>query len=312
MQRTSDTNLILVYRKTRLEELVARYNTLEQTKFYIESHGSHFDDYMDEHSKYKEVIRHLEVTLHSLGRVQCLERTFIPNYVFGETDIIIVVGQDGLVANTIKYLSVQPIIAINPDASRYDGVLLPFDVKSGVKMLECVLSNRYDFEKITMAKVTLNDGQHLLAVNDFFIGQKTHVSSRYQLYYGEEKERQSSSGIIVSTGLGSTGWLKSVLAGASNVYEYIYGNKMRTTEDMKLKRSDRKLIFSVREPFATTVTGTSLGFGIINDQKHLKVESFMSENGVIFSDGIESDYLEFNAGMIAEVGIADSYGRLVI
>ena len=38
----------------------------------------------------------------------------------------------------------------------------------------------------------------------------------------------------------------------------------------------------------------------------------MPENGVIFSDGIESDYLAFNAGMQATIGVAERAGRLVV
>jgi len=55
-----------------------------------------------------------------------------------------------------------------------------------------------------MARARLNDGQELLALNDLFIGRRTHVSARYALRVGDYVEDQSSSGIIVSTGAGST------------------------------------------------------------------------------------------------------------
>jgi len=38
----------------------------------------------------------------------------------------------------------------------------------------------------------------------------------------------------------------------------------------------------------------------------------MPENGVIFSDGMESDFLNFNSGMDATVTLADKKGRLVV
>jgi hypothetical protein len=37
----------------------------------------------------------------------------------------------------------------------------------------------------------------------------------------------------------------------------------------------------------------------------------MAENGIIFSDGIEGDFLEFNAGTRATIGIAKRQGLLV-
>jgi hypothetical protein len=38
----------------------------------------------------------------------------------------------------------------------------------------------------------------------------------------------------------------------------------------------------------------------------------MPQNGVIFSDGIEEDRLEFNSGTIARIGLADRTLRLVV
>jgi hypothetical protein len=38
----------------------------------------------------------------------------------------------------------------------------------------------------------------------------------------------------------------------------------------------------------------------------------MAENGVLFSDGIESDYLEFNSGVEVEVTIAPAKGVFVV
>ena len=49
----------------------------------------------------------------------------LPNFLFGPADIVVALGQDGVVANTLKYLNGQPLIGVNPDAKRYDGELLP-------------------------------------------------------------------------------------------------------------------------------------------------------------------------------------------
>ena len=38
----------------------------------------------------------------------------------------------------------------------------------------------------------------------------------------------------------------------------------------------------------------------------------MPRNGVIFSDGIEEDHLDFNSGTIATIGLADRTLRLVV
>jgi len=121
------------------------------------------------------------------------------------------------VANTLKYLNGQPVVGVNPDPVRWDGRLLPFQVRDLPKLVPEVLFRKRRIRSVTMAKATLNNGQVLYGVNDLFIGPKTHTSARYVIRCGEANETQSSSGVIVSTGMGSTGWLKSLLTGAAAI-----------------------------------------------------------------------------------------------
>ena len=62
------------------------------------------------------------------GRLQVVDRAFVPNFIFGPRDTVVALGQDGLVANVLKYLDGQLLIGVNPDAARWEGVLLPFTV----------------------------------------------------------------------------------------------------------------------------------------------------------------------------------------
>src|SRR5438093_1211986 len=177
--RTND-KLVIVTRKTRLEELVERFNTREQARFYIEHMGLDFSDYDREHETYVQAVHRLRRRLEELGRkLQVIDWTFLPNFLFTPTDVIVTVGRDGLVVNTAKYLEGQPIVAVNPDPVRNDGILLPFTPETAPAGVIRVLEGRAACSQITMAEVRLNDGQHLLAFNDFFLGQRTHVSARY-------------------------------------------------------------------------------------------------------------------------------------
>src|SRR5713101_6979413 len=119
--------LVVVTLKTRLEELVERFNTREQAKFYIEHMGLNFADYDREHQVYTTTLRTLRRQLEGLlPKLQFIERLFLPNFLFTPQDLIVTVGRDGLVVNTAKYLDGQPIVAINPDPAHVEGVLLPF------------------------------------------------------------------------------------------------------------------------------------------------------------------------------------------
>ncbi|MDG0813422.1 diacylglycerol kinase catalytic domain-containing protein [Cohnella rhizosphaerae] len=326
MSGASGIRLVLVKRRTRLEELVARYNTVRQAQFVIESMGEDFSDYLREDEAYRKALSRTQQSLGELGIVQLLDRAHVPNYLFGPSDTVVALGQDGLVAGTLKYLDGQPLIGVNPDPMRWDGVLLPFRVGDLPKIVPETAAGRRRVREVTMAKAALNDGQSLYAVNDFYIGRRTHVSARYRIASGGKAEQQSSSGIIVSTGVGSTGWLKSVLAGASGIArragfvgagETIVPGSGRhdgkTDADAeRLEWESDWLRFTVREPFPSRTTGTELVYGRIESGQALEVVSQMPEGGVIFSDGVEEDYLAFRSGLRATIGVAEKKGRLVV
>ena len=80
------------------------------------------------------------------------------------------------------------------------------------KILPTVIDGKYSAKDVTMGKAESKDGQVLYAVNDFFVGVENHTSAKYHLNYRNRIENQSSSGIIISTGFGMTGWHKSVMA----------------------------------------------------------------------------------------------------
>jgi NAD kinase len=311
MKRLTENKIILIVRTTRLEELIVRFNTLEQARFYIEHLGADFSDYEAEHRQYKEALRNTEMQLRELGRVQTLDRVFLTNFVFGPEDTVVVLGQDGLVANSLKYVDERPVVAVNPDPRRWDGVLLPFRVNDVSRIVLEVFAGQRTVRDITMARVRLNDGQTLYGVNDLFIGHRSHISARYELALGTKHERQSSSGIIVSTGLGSTGWFTSVLAGARGIGTAL-GRPFETDILKNFPWESDYLYFTVREPFPSKTSEASLVFGRVTKREPLTLLSQMPENGVIFSDGVEADRLEFNSGSQAVVDVADKKGHLVI
>ncbi len=307
MKRADDASFVVVSRKTRLQELVERFNTWPQAKFYLEHSDADPADYLAEHDLYQQRLKEVERTLKPLGRYQVIERGFLPNYQFGTMDVVVVIGQDGLVANTLKYLGGQPVIGINPDPHRWDGKLLPFETADLQHAVDATLSGGFNNRHITFAEATTNDGQRMLAVNDLFVGPRTHTSARYTLHWSGVSEAQSSSGIIVSTGFGSTGWFQSILAGAIGVT----GDREHSLQPGFPWDADR-LQFTVREPFPSRTTGTSLVFGAIRKKEQLTIDSSMPEGGVVFSDGIESDYIAFNSGTRVQIGVAPEKGLLVV
>jgi NAD kinase len=302
--------VLIIRDKTRLEQLIERFNSKAQAKFYIERSGGDFDFFEIEHNTFYDSLSRIQQVISRNYKNKVVYRSFLPNYLFAETDLIVVLGQDGLLANTAKYAKGIPILGVNPEPERYDGILLKFSVKDVKTTLKRIEEGDFDTKKVTMARATLNDGQTLLAFNDFYIGANSHVSSRYSIEYHGMKERQSSSGILVATGAGSTGWMSSVY---NMVYNVLAHQGQAKSQNRFCKSwEDNSLTFVVREPFLSKTSQTSIGFGVINKGSVLKIESHMPNNGVIFSDGIESDFLHFNSGHIVEIGIADDKANLIV
>ena len=300
--------VVLIKRRTRYEELKRRYNTVEQARFYIEHLGADFTDYEREDKVYNAVLEQVRSYVRPVARLQEIDREYIPNMIFGEKDIVIAVGQDGLVANVMKYLDGQPLIGVNPDPERWDGVLLPFEAGDMERILPGVIDEKFSAKDVTMGKVTSKDGQVLYAVNDFFVGVENHTSAKYHINYRNRIENQSSSGIIISTGFGMTGWHKSVMAEFKGM-AMAFG--LGAIREPQYDWSDRNLTFQVREPYPSRFTQADIVYGQIKEKENLILTSDMSEKGVVFSDGILDDAIEFNAGMQITVGVAERRGRLV-
>ncbi|MFD0975266.1 sugar kinase [Salinimicrobium gaetbulicola] len=297
---------IIVKSKTRLETLIERFNTKAQAKFYIERLGGNFEEYEIEDEIFKNSLNSLQTQLSKVIKNKTIDRQFVSSYIFSEKNLIIVIGQDGLVANTAKYSKNLPIVAVNPDTDRYDGILLPFNTSNFIQGVENVITNDYSAKVMRFAEAKLNDGQRLLAFNDLFIGASSHVSARYKISFKDKTEQQSSSGIIISTPAGSTGWLSSIFNmayGVTGLFE-----KNLTPKQPKLREND--LLFAVREPFKSIQTQVEMTAGVIRNNR-LTVESYMPNNGIIFSDGVEKDFLNFNSGSIASIGIAKETAQLV-
>jgi NAD kinase len=306
---------IIIKSKTRYEALLERFNTAGQARFYLKRQAgsaddsdAEFEEYAQEHARIEAAVAQVQRELTGVVKSKIVDRAFLPSFLFADNQLVIVVGQDGLVANAAKYVRGRPLVAVNPDPSRYDGVLLPFRPDTCRAAVQRVVAGKAPVQVHRLAEAGLNDGQRLLAFNDLFIGAATHVSARYKISFDDTTEEHSSSGIIVSTPAGSTGWLSSVFNMTAAVEDFAGGLGRLDTYPKPL---DNELLFVVREPFRSKRTQCGLVAGRLRPSQPLLLESLMPTGGVIFSDGVEADFLRFNAGAIATIRPAAEEARLV-
>lgn len=334
-------SIALVTTPTRLQGLMTRWGTKGAAKFRLAQSDQHFQeqlqhgqatatgpqkrtnspktskptinstfsDYESEDKLYQETLEVLRRKIDIGFPIHVIEKRYLANFDFRNVVMVVVVGHDGLVANTAKYAQGLPIIGVNPDPSRNSGVLTPFSLHQVQSELSRSLAGRSITREVTLAEANLNDGQSMLAFNDFFIGKRTHTSARYRLHYRGGSEPQSSSGVIVSTGAGSTGWLSSVFNMTQGMVRWTGGN---SGDPLELQWEDRKLAWVVREPFVSQSSSAQFVAGTIDESEELILESQMPDSGVIFSDGIEEDYLEFNSGSTLRLQVSSTRAKLVV
>lgn len=295
--------IVLVTRKTPLELLLNTHGTLGQAKFYLQSRGQDIDQQNEIHFRFYDGLNLVMQQIPSDVKRVRVDRDELDRFLFGPDDLVLIVGQDGLVPNAAKYLNGQMTVGINPDPEHYDGVLCPHNPGQVKELLDWLqienTDSRYKIEHRCMARATREDGQFLLALNDIFVGHHSHQSARYLLVYRDQEERQSSSGLICSTGTGSTGWARSIA-------------EQRRIDMPMPTPEDRVLTWFVREPFPSVWTGTSLNFDYLNEDEQLRIVSEMGHGGLIFADGIESDYIEFLDGQSVNIEVARQTLNLLV
>lgn len=299
--------LVLVTKLTRLEELLARHHSRSRVAFFLEGRGESIDEFASEHDRYQAALQTLEGALQraDLPIARC-ERTHVSHFDFRHKDLVVALGPDGLFVNVAKYLAGQPVLTVNPDSERIDGVLMRFAPEGVASVLPKILKDEFCTEDVTLAQATTNDGQTLLAVNEFLVGRRDQASARYRIVLGDQEERQSSSGLLISTGTGSTGWMKSIMAGAVALTD----GAPRYT--VPFPRDTRSLLFAVREPWESRWTGVTLTHGRVPQEKELTIHSEMADGGAISSDGVLEDAIDFNAGTSVTIRVAAHAARLII
>ena len=290
--------VVVITRETEYELLLAHHATRGQAEFFLSARGQSIDELEARHQRFEQALHQVMAEIPTEWRRNRVRRDELDRFLFEPDDLVIAVGQDGLVANVAKYLSGQLVIGVNPDRKIFDGILVPFAAEQVGGIITPALHGDIDIQRRTMVVASLDDGQKLVGLNEIFLGHHSHQSARYQISCNTLEERHSSSGVIVATGTGATGWARSI------------HRERHDQVELPLPEENR-LAFYVREAFPSIATGTSITSGLLQDDEYLEVRSEMNNGGVIFGDGIEADYLEFNWGRSVQLGIADTTLNLV-
>ena len=272
----SAPRLVVVHRRTRLAELLEVHSTLGAVEFFLSGRGLGIEALRAADEAQRRTLDAVSNAVPAQWRHAEVERGQLSRFLFEPDDLVVVVGQDGLIPNVSKYLRDQPVLGIGPGAP---GVLCrhsPGDLRD-------LLAGRArpETEVRTMVEAIVDDGQRLRALNEIFAGDRGHQSARYDLRIGKRAETQSSSGVVVGTGTGAGGWLAS-LWGQNRPGFGLPG------------ATSGELAYFVREAWPSETTGTSLTAGLLAAGEGLELSARSAL--VVFGDGIERDFLRLEWG----------------
>ena len=291
---------VLVTRPTEYELMIRQHGTRQQVAFFLERRGRDLAELDRRHEHQRDALGSVARSIPLDWRRAEVDRADLGRWLFGPEDVVVAVGQDGLVANVAKYLHGQPVVGVDPEPGRNAGVLVRHRPEAIGELLHAVVDGDRDvaIEQRALVELTVDDGRSLRALNEIFIGHPSHQSARYTVAWGEQEEQQSSSGVVVGTGTGSTGWCRSL---------WIERPREWALPDPR----STDLAWFVREAWPSPTTGATLVDGRMERRDRLEL-TVQSDTLVAFGDGIESDRLELTWGQSATVCVAAESLRLVV
>lgn len=283
---TLTPRVVVVSRRSELEELLARHGTRGAAAYFLRQRGRDLDEVTARHEALRAALTEVGAAVPADWRRGHVERADLPRFLFAPEDVVVAIGPDGLVANVAKYLDGQPVIGVDPEPGRNPGVLVRHPAGAVAGLLR-----RPAGEERTMVLARLDDGQELCGLNEVYVGHASHQSARYLFTTPDgERERQSSSGLIVGTGTGATGWCASIA-------------RERAAAPPAPRPADPALCWFVREAWPSPTTGVSRVAGVLTAGQEILLTS-ESERLVVFADGLEGDALELAWGQQVRMSVA--------
>ena len=298
MARTSIPRVVVVARTTEYAGLLARHGTRGQARFFLANRGRSIDDVEARDSAQREALVTVTSAIPADWRRASIDRSDLDRFLFEPGDVVVTVGPSGLVANVAKYLDGQSVVGINPDPARDGALLARHSAAEAAVLIRAAAAGAAAIDERTMVEAVLDDGQRVLALNEVFLGHRSHQSARYLIRCPGAEERQSSSGVVVTTGTGATGWGRSI-------------SRERQSALRLPGPGERSLAFFVREAWPSPAFGVSVTEGLLGTDDRLDVVSELDDGGVVFGDGIESDRVDFGWGVQATIRVARERLRVV-
>ena len=243
-------------------------------------------------SSHERQLSSIEKIKTELDNPQIITGPILTKRALKKADVVIALGGDNYFQYVSHFIDRQMLIGVNSDTEKSEGALLPFTPDTLISFLPDLMKGNYSVEEWTRLQSILNGRKLPLALSEVFVGAKMNVGmSRYIMNVGSMQFEQKSSGLIVATGAGSTGWYDAA-------YQTAYG------EPDHFAKTQRVAKFIGREMFKGHLTDSSLRHGIIHPGDELIITSLM-RNGIVSTDASEKMMFPIKNGEQVKISLSD-------
>ncbi|MEK6933919.1 MAG: hypothetical protein AABW75_03525 [Nanoarchaeota archaeon] len=284
-----DKRILLVPKLTKVEWDMKRLNLTEQelVKFY-EKEGLNLERIFSSHKKQKES---LEIIKKLLSRADHIDRDSLNKENISDYDIVISFGGDNHFQFVSHFIYDKPVLGINSDPERSEGALTNVSTGEFGKIYETLLRDNFEIKEWTRLKVEIDDKEiNELAISEIFIGEKERFNmSRHIIKFNGGVEEQKGSGLLISTGAGSSGWYNS-----ASRYLFPDGNSFPKTS--------REARFILTEPYRGRLSPLNLINGRIKENEEIEIISLSDSSPFISIDSLKLIKLREGARIKIRIG----------
>lgn len=271
----------------------------EQRKFGL-TNAQLAEKYKSEHANLKAILTSHDVQLTSRKKILSLfpsaKLMMMSNlHASISADLVISLGGDNSFTYTSHFVVDTPIAGINSDPSRSTGALCGWnDIFAFADMWKKMAYKKEAWIRLN----AIIDGKQITpATCEYFLGEKLRKDmSRHILVYRGREYEQKSSGVLIVTGAGSTGWYDT-----AGRYHFPKGNRFAKTE--------KKARFLITEPFRYEKE-KDLYAGELLPGEEVILYSLNDGQGYATADCW--DEYDFSRGKKASIRISDSPLHVVV
>jgi NAD kinase len=225
----------------------------------------------------------------------------------GKFKAIIALGGDDffkLVSNKMPQSTL--LLGVNSDPTESRGFLLPVSIDELPAFITLLERGVYSIEEWSRVRVSVNGVERGSAINDIALGKKDFsLTSHFEVEYRGKQYSVASSGILVSTGVGSTGW-------------FLNGGMYINHDDRTFPRTAKKVAFELLTPLVKVsdvegrrkITLPDLVEGELLEGEVLRVVSKNDDEAFIAKDSL--DRVPFQRGTVAEVSLDPNPSKVIV